>query len=337
MERISDKRIQQVIRESVDDLLLEYGGVSDEILTISKDILNTIIEKANDCYWMQSQTNGMYFKRFSFNVPNNELLADCEVNVKLLGYRQPPFNFAIALDEYNEFLKLGYAPSKHIIFIYVPYPSYGEIDDYGKHYLLSSINHEVKHAYQSAKRKGTSISQAYLNSREGKDFGKNESNSIQLLRYYIKNSFYFFDQDEIDARLQEIYVDLTEIPNLAQSQTNNRILDAIKGYNYIKYQMIFPTDKILQDFYQDVRNDFPRILKEVLGEEMTPKMFFNYCDKGIQRYKQKLRRILGRFHEEQGITNGSFKQYSQNEIPQGEIFRKKPSLWQRMFNNFKKR
>ena len=338
MKKISDNKIQQVIRESINELLLEYGGVSNEILTMSQDILSAIAEKAQDSYWLQSSTDNQYFKIFEFKVPNDGVLKDYVVYAKLYAYVPSQHTFREALDRLNEMgmLYMGFSPSKKSIIMRIPYPSNGQLDEYGKHYILSSLNHEVKHAYQNAKRNHTNITQAYQKSLNGKDWNEEEVISLQRLRYWNKKCYYLLDLDEIDARLQEIYIDLTNFKDLKQSEANERIQKAVESYGWIKNQVIFPTDEFRKEFYQEIRNNFPKILQQELGNEITPKMFFNYCERGIQRYQQRLRRILGRFHEEQGITNGSFKQYSQNEIPQGEIFRKKPSLWQKLFNRFKK-
>ena len=132
MKKISDNKIQQVIRESINELLLEYGGVSNEILAISQDILSAIAEKAQNSYWLQSSTDNQYFKKIEFNVPNDGVLKDYVVYAKLYAYVPSQHTFREALDRVNEMgmLYMGFSPSKKAIIMRIPYPSNGQLDEY---------------------------------------------------------------------------------------------------------------------------------------------------------------------------------------------------------------
>lgn len=110
--------------------------------------------------------------------------------------------------------------------------------------------------------------------------------------------------------------------------------DAIEGYNWVKNDVIMSKDK----FYNKERGIFAQTVKEELGLN-APSQWFKYCERGIKKYNSQFRRIMGRRWEEIGNPSlGSFKTYSQGEIPQRDMFmsRKNPSLWKRMLNRIRK-
>jgi hypothetical protein len=54
-----------------------------------------------------------------------------------------------------------------------------------------------------------------------------------------------------------------------------------------------------------------------------PKNYFKLCDANISYLIKKMRRVIGRWNEENGTARGSFKKYLSKEIPQGDIFVKR--------------
>ena len=343
--------MNKLIESVVNKVILEYCGVSDEIMDISSKILQLIFEQEKWERWKQSETylypNGQYGYTKSFYLDTQEGLGINNivnnVFIKFYGYNSNKHSFAEMKEYLNEkgLLSIGYSPSKEMIIIKIPFPYKGSLDDFGRQYLLTSINHECKHALQSVRRGGTNISQAYQNATKwDNNFGKSDEASIYLMKVYIKRCYYMFDLDEVDARLQEIYLELSENGDLTKCNTYNDMQNALKSYKWL-YTLMYDEDKFYAKFYEDERKIFQQILTDMLGEGVTTKQFFAYCAKGVRRYKEHLRRVVGRWQEENDKYNGSFKQYASNEIPQeyafklNQIKRTNPSLWRKLIQKLK--
>ena len=132
-----------------------------------------------------------------------------------------------------------------------------------------------------------------------------------------------FDKDEIDARLQQIYIELTQSGgNLGKSNEYKRIAKAETSYKWLKYEVLFPKKGSFDSsYYSEERNLFKQELERMLGSEITPKEFFRHCESGIKRFREHVRRIIGRYRNEYGTPSGSFTNYAKNEIPQSNVFK----------------
>ena len=200
---IPNNLIENVVRK----VILEYSGVSDEIMDISQEIMSLLFSEEKKYEWKMSSITGDYFKRFSLPIEGTNISNIVSgVLVKLFYYNPKNMNFEIAKEVYTETgdLNLAFSPSREIIKLFIPFPNGGIMDDDGITSLISSINHEVKHAYQHKMRGGTTIPTAYSNSIKPihDDYQNNDKKEVilQLMRIYIRELYYIFDKDEIDAR-----------------------------------------------------------------------------------------------------------------------------------------
>lgn len=126
--------------------------------------------------------------------------------------------------------------------------------------------------------------------------------------------------------------------DINKSKTYQRLCRAKEEYNWL-YKLLFSSNSFDAKYYQESRKQFPQILTDMLGDGITTKQFIKYCQNGIRKFDEQLRRIVGRYGTENNITRGSFKQYAQNEIPMGDIFtlkKRNPSLWKRLITRFRK-
>lgn len=340
----------RIISETTKKVLNEYLGVSDEIMGISEEIFNTLISQMGNEPWHLSDTfvnpdgSDGYVKWMFLNIEGTKASRIIKnVYVKLYGFDDRKYTSK----EYETFLlkkgllKISYSPSYKAIKLIMGFPLSGRLDSYSKNNLMTSLNHEVKHAFQDNKKGGIEISNAYLNSLRTTDFDADEPTTIKLMRYNIKDCYYVLDVSEIDARLQEIYIELYQNGGqLNECESYKRVLDAINNYKWL-FNILKPKDDFDDRYYQKEREAFQQTLDDELGGGITINMFMRYCERGIKRFNERFRRIITRYREENGLeSGGSFRNYAHGEIPQGNIFngkRSNPSVWQKMRNFFKRR
>lgn len=339
---------ERMIKETTKKVLQEYLGVSDYIMEVSEEIFSMIISQAANKQWIPTDnftnTDGSnaYVKWMYLDIDDTQVSNVVEdVYVKLYGFDINKYTFK----EYTSFLNnkglvdLAYSPSSKMIKLIMAFPLNGQLDSYGKNYIISSLNHEVKHAFQSVKRGGTRISDAYTKSLKDTNFDTDESASFKLMRHYIKNCYYVLNSDEIDARLQQLYIELCQNDGkLALSKSYKRIITAIENYRWL-LTILNPKNSFDEKYYKKERSMFQQILNDELGEDITIRMFVRHCVKGIKRFNEHFKKVIARYREENGIFNGSFRQYANGEIPQGEIFngKRNSSLWKKLMNRLKKR
>ena len=334
-----DKLIENVIRK----VILEYSGVSDEVLDVSNEILAMLFKQNRDFEWKYSMTVGEYYKRFTLNLEGTKTgqLVN-EVVVKLFPYDSDKMTFAKAKQMYinKGYVNLAFSPRYNRIKLFIPWPYDGNVDKYGMDYLSSSINHEVKHAYQHNKRGGTNISDMYINSLKPVSTQENDRPSYNLMKFYVRNLFYNFDVDEIDAHLQELYIQLEKNDgNLEKCDVYNRFKENVKEYNFLN-NILNPKTKFDKEFYSEDRTLFQNVIDDMLGNGITIGKFMTYCKNGIERFKEHSRRIVGRYRREHPNGTGSFKDYAKGEIPQSGVFKNggkmKPEIWRNLMRRYNK-
>lgn len=334
-----DKLIENIIRK----VILEYSGVSDEILDISNEILSMLFNQNRDFEWKRSSNTGEYFKRFTLNLEgtNTGRLVD-EVLVKLFPYDSKIMSFHQAKEIYSDkgYLTLAFSPGYNRIKLFIPWPYDGNMDKQGVDYILSSINHEVKHAYQSNKRGGTKISDMYTNSLKPVSTKEGDRPSYNLMKYYVKSLFYNFDKDEIDSHLQELYIQLgNNDGNLDNCDVYNRFKQSVGEYNYLN-NILNPRTSFDRKFYSKDRALIQNVLDEMLGGGITINRFMAYCKHGIERFREHSRRIIGRYRREHPNDTGSFKNYANREIPQSGAFKDSekmsPEIWRKLLRKYNK-
>lgn len=310
---VPNNLIENVVRK----VILEYSGVSDEIMDISQEILTLIFETEKGYDWKVSRTTGDYYKRFSLPIEGTKTSRIVNgVLIKLFYYNPNDMDFYMAREVYAESgeMNLSFSTSRETIKLYIPFPGNGVMDNDGVNYLLKAINHEVKHAYQHRMRGGTTIPLAYFKSvTQSEDNGGEKNLKLSAMRQDIKNLYYVFDKDEVDARLQEIYLELlNNNGNLNKCRTYVGINNGKRRYKQLMSEILSPKNSFNINFRDE--------LKRMLGDEITPKQFFYHCESGIKRFDEHVRRIIGRYKREHETSNGSFKYYAKNEIPQSGVF-----------------
>jgi hypothetical protein len=197
--------------------------------------------------------------------------------------------------------------------------------------MLSTINHEVKHAYQGSRNSNDTITQQYINATKEleKGFGWNKEASSPLKKiidYDVPWIYYKLDRPEIDAWMQEMYIQAQETSDIKQTKTYEMLTSILSDYNKLKdYYTSSDSYYTNQNIKQYIDNSIRRIDE--------PRNFFKVCDRNVDYLTIKMRRVIGRWYEEQGTYSGSFKNYASNEIPQGSPFKNRRS-WRDMFKNF---
>ncbi len=327
---INESTIDKVVRR----VILEYGGVSDEVIRISREIYQLIVSQHRGHSWLDIG-DGEHFKRFNLYLDGTE--ADgliSEVRVKLFAYDPSEMTFN---DKYQQLVKRGlvklsFSTTANAINLFIPYPVNDQMDQEGKTYLMSCINHEVKHCLQHNRRGGwTNVSDTYVKSLSSSPIEDNNT-TMFLMKSLIRRMYYIFDPDEIDARLQEIYIELRETGTLSKCKAYDDVKTCIEGYAWIN-RAVRSTDAWDSKYFKEARSAFPEVLKEMLGEGMTPGQFFSYCTRGIRKFREQLRRIIGRYDSENPKERGSFGEYAKKEIPMRDMFtlkKENPSLWKKL-------
>lgn len=335
-------------------VLNEFMSVSDDVAEMATEILRLIAYGFQDKDWV----NVLYFqldepilcKEMVFG--QHELSGlkigkiISEVHVKLYGYNNKKTDYDTFNDHLSELssklgydlVKFCYTPLDRKINIFSPFPLHSNNFLEDLHIILmSTIRHEVEHAYQAHKAGGMNISKAYTMSTNKTDWDTDKDTSIPLLKYYIKNCYYAFDFYEIDARIQEIWYEIDNGTGILEDSESYQFMKkACEGYEWV-IRMLYPKEDFLVSFYERERNMFPQLVKSELGLN-APSQWLNYCKRGIKRYRGELRRLMGRYaHVNNKYGSGSFKQYANGEIPQGDIFPKKLPIWRRVFNRLRKR
>lgn len=319
---MSNRKIH--INEGQYRLLFERSGVSDEIVELSDrikadalDLLNsrwypTIGAWANRC--VKLGINQMY--------PNGDVdympLSDIDIKQYCLPFAVPSADdidfvsnitinaYGYNMSEISEFyaymffanciqmmgrLISYYDPADKTILLSIPCgidPKDGSI--HVGDISLSAINHELKHAYQNFKRGGKRISDDIYDSSLSHK-GDSETNILKSLGVSvadIRYTYYAFDLDEVDAHLQEIYIYVTRKQGSLMSSSAYRFITEAKKV----YEKIYK-------YYTTSRYGYAikGIFRMIYGSDVLDK-YLAHCQKGIRRFDEHLRRIVGRIHDE---------------------------------------
>lgn len=340
---INDMVRENLIEKIVSNVILEYSGVSDKVTNISKEIMRLIMQENSKRKWLVEWfDDNKKYKCFSLPIEGTIVseIAN-EVLVKLYGYGDDvTFDEEKAYLVKHDMLNMAFSPSVKRIKLFVPFPCSGVLDETAYNYLMYAINHEVKHALQSHMRGGTKITSAYLNSTKPVKL-HGDDHAYNLMKFYIRDLYYNFDIDEIDAHLQELYIQLNDNNgDLSKCKAYTSFKECVTAYNWLKNDVMYPKKGSFEvSYYSKQRAIFDNVLLEMLGGDISKKQFFAYCSRGIRRFKEHMRRIIGRYKSENGGNTGSFKNYSQNEIPQSGMFsgkKMKPEIWRKLLRQYNK-
>lgn len=340
-----ENKLNNIIESVVKKVILEYGGVSDEIINISNIIFNKIYREHRNhsrrTYFTQDDFNGhkLYGKKFYLDINDSEEIMNVvqEVAVQLYYYDTINEDYASLFEFLNSHRMISnyFSPSDRMIRLTFPWPNDDRFDANSRTTILSTINHEVKHAFQDSREGGHFISSQYIKAdkEQDREIGYNkeaDTPSKVLVDYYIPWIYYRLHRREIDAWLQEMYIQGIENSDIKETKIYKMLAETIKDYNNLK-RWYSSNDKYYTN--QKIKDYIDNSIKRI----DSPKSYFAMCDRNIGYLKKKMRRVIGRWYEEKGITNGSFKQYSSNEISQSLPFntqKKNRNRWKNMLRKF---
>lgn len=318
---VKNSLIESVVRQ----VILEYSGVSDEVMNISQKLISLLFDEEMNHEWKMSEETGDYVKEFLIPI---HCKAANYLSVRLFYYNHKQMDFKMAKEVYSELgvLLFAYNPKFKAIKLHIPFPDNGIIDEDSMKDILSSINHEVKHGYQANKRGYMNVAPAYTNSVKSGVYTDNDTDKnlkLSVMRNNIKGLYYAFDTDEVDAWLQEVYIELLNNGgDLSKSRTYVYMMKKKESYNWLKNKVLFPPKGSFDmRYYADVRDMFKQELEAILGVGITPKEFFHHCESGLKRFEEHVRRVIGRYRSEYGAPSGSFANYAKNEVPQSGMFK----------------
>lgn len=333
---------ENLIESIVKQVILEYGGVSNEIIDLSYYIFNEILRQHREygrgvVPHLEYNGGWVYYKQFNLNFSQNKELCNIvnEINVTLFFYDSTKISY----EEFDSFLKenhlikLSFNPELKRIRLSFAWSNNDSIEGDARYDIQSSINHEVKHAYQSFKKGNVSngISPQYLKATKEMEngFGVDESAIKRYVTYVIPYVYYKLDKEEIDAWVQEMYIQATT--DIKKTKIYKSLISTLESYNVLKKLYLSNDD----DFEKNIHDYIDKSIRRI----DNPRSYFKVCDANVSYLKRKMRRVIGRWYEDTMQTNGSFKQYTSNEIPMGTPFiqtNSKNTKYSRLANLFNK-
>ena len=317
---LTEEKRNEIMESVVKDLIVEYGGVSDDALIVSSKLYALFERMYNETSWKVSEvtdeTYKLLDKKFQTALEKSAVknLVD-EFRVKLYAYDPSKMSFseAIANMQKRGMINIAFATGSKIVKVTIPWPK-DNSDNNAKQYMWVCINHEVKHALVHNKRGYTTVSDAYTNSVY------NRQNEADLFDIYIRDLYYLCDLDEVSSHLQEIYASLQRGMDLKDVPAYNRYMGAKHEFEWFDERIWHPKDIVYKSMYSEKAAAFDNIVKQSLGGSMNSKSFYQYCINGLSKFDRGFRRIMGRYNAENGYQGGSFKQYAQGEIePQSQF------------------
>lgn len=320
---INDNRLNEIIKS----VILEYSGVSDDVLSISKRIRDKALEFLNGneydsiVKWKEECLDFGINQMFPGGDINQMPLTDVDinkyrksfwvsgiedlehmishVNIHAYGYNM--------LDVERENYVVGfltshiqsngkyygyYNPKGRYIVLTIPCgidPRNGSVHIGST--SLSFINHEVKHAYQHYKGGcGLTRDEIYNISNTHGDV-ESESKVIDKLGLSIdsiKYAYYMFSLGELDAFLQQIYLELTEKGCMLE-----------QSWSYLNVKSARDIYSRIYEFYTTRKYSYAIrfIFKKIYGADVLDR-YISHCQKGIKYFDEHLRRIIGRVNSE---------------------------------------
>ena len=308
----------------VEDILLEYGGVSDEIIEAAEMVRNEALELLNsnkypsidrwkkiclnfgveDMYpggdVEQSPQLSTYPKRYCLPfglrcVSDIDFVSN--ITIHAYGYNMSNISEYYAYSYFSDCLtNIGkntsyFEPGDSIIILALPFgidPRDGSVHIGDESF--SVINHELKHAYQHHRR---NKSQCETDKFYSASINKGESDSYTLKSLGlsisdIKYAYYILSFDEVDAILQQVYVYVSRNGGTLKSCSWYRyMLYAKDTYNKIyKYYTTSPYGYMLSGIFY-----------RIYGSDIFKK-YLSHCQRGIRRFDEHLRRVVGRLNNE---------------------------------------
>lgn len=301
----------------MDSLLIEKicKRVLNEYLSVSDDVL----ELSEECFHLYMET--FYNEEWQYKLSQNGKLMKCKskvydlkeyddlrlgelidtLEVKLFGYSKEHITY----EEYENILEDSglavrqFIPELRKIELFMPIPFDGK---YGNNEWLNvkaTINHEIKHALQSSKRKGgTIITNAYRQSTSTNDYNDIESGEEKEVIHFIKVAYYALHQDEVDSKIQELYFQLSNngySNDYKHFNAYKEMSTVLEWYKLTKRIMV-DGETLNNDKLELLKNKFPSIVRQTLGISVSN--WVRHCENGVRRFYKQLRRMVQRHNNE---------------------------------------
>ena len=295
---LDNKLIENVVRQ----VILEYSGVSDEILNLANKIYSEMTSD-NNSYMYDWRSVNYYMgddgcdlvKRMPLYFDDNDYVN--EVEIKLFGYysRKTNFNEALNYLKFKGLAGVSYSYSKKMIKLFIPYPTDGKLTDDIKTWIISSLNHEIKHGLQFVKQSN------FLN-KKGKQYTFDPNYEVSVsntdesefgdytgIVEWIKRFYYIFCYDEIDARLQSLYVEYSKYGDLNKCESYKDVSCVSQLYQIV-------LTRIKNDL--EFKQTFDYFVRKIFNNRLNAKSFLKLCQRGSDRFYEHVRRIVGRINNE---------------------------------------
>ena len=282
-------RLNEIIQEVVDSYLMERYSLSNEVLETVDSLITQIQEKYDNKDWEEYT-----FKTFDGKViPWVRLVIQCNLpqdstfsSLKTIEVRV--FNFDSYEDMVNNAHVIGIGGTSYVQNGTIQVIC-GSINGVLRDQQIKPIlSHELEHNFQNEKG---GIRKDYKNwyNTALNDIDNAPKDSVE---YLIARLIYFFNQQEIDAKMHELYYDLKSINLTNPNDITN--CTVIKEKNYY-------INKIYKKLMQSDQN----VINEILKNEYKTKRerFFQYLQKQIHYFDKKTMRVMMEYFRRKEIDN----------------------------------
>lgn len=265
--------------------LFEYAGRSTEVLRLSYVAYELMFSEYKVTRW-EEYGNGVYCKEMRIDTSNN-----AELNKYIDGIE---FNVYL-LPEGMSKSDLGVDSSSRV------YPYEGEVfleinsvmrkgDDI-RNVVFQTVEHEMMHAFKIAKRGGkVKMSNLYFNATRDGEIDETLTNNQKDAKSIIKNLPYFFEKEEIEANVQEMWGELVRCGDYTLCPTfRDEYSRAFRYYNIIK--TLYDRDdneEVSREFISNV------IINDL---KIPPSYYFRTIRNGIRKFKTSVGKMIARYND----------------------------------------
>ena len=155
---------------------------------------------------------------------------------------------------------------------------------------LQSIEHEMMHAFKMAKRGGVmKASDLYLNATRESEIDETLTNNQKDAIGIIKKLPYFFEKEEIEANIQEMWGELVRCGDYALCPVFREYNKAFRYYNILK--ALYDRDdneEVSREFISNV------IINDL---KIPPSYYFRTIRNGIKKFKTSMGKMIARYNE----------------------------------------
>lgn len=327
--------LNEIIRKETKKALLEYMGISNTVGDAAKQMYDVILYSAQNYQHLpttimrQVETSDDCFREYhckailqplGFIINHNDLPAsvqpyinNCYLTIYYYNTNETDDFQAINNDINNQGLRdEAFSYKTKDLYLTFPFPFKGKLDWHAKSFIISVIRHEIKHAYQFSLapnqfyQKDNTYQKAtrHLNDVT---WHEEQPTSELIIRNDIPWLYYFFDKNEIDAHLEQLYDETIQMHDVKGSPTYEQFI-----YYFQKYNKLLGYAKDYPDF-------FNKTAVSILGINST--QYLNYLNKMVDYAKKKFKKVIFRLINDIGSNVIKYQWHeAPTEIPQGNPF-----------------